>query len=62
MEAVKYFLSTVHRDKGVFTKSVAIHDTKDAAEQGFHNDFRLGLSARLKRATTFALGSMIPMS
>lgn len=39
MKEIKYFLSTIHRDKGAFTKGVAIHDTKDAAEQGFHNEF-----------------------
>ena len=39
MEEIKYFLSTVHRDKGVYTKGVTIHETKDSAEQGFHNEF-----------------------
>lgn len=39
MEEIKYFLSTVHRDKGIYTKGVAIHETKEAAERGFHNEF-----------------------
>lgn len=39
MEEIKYFLATAHRDNGVYTKGVAIHDTQDAAEQGFHNEF-----------------------
>lgn len=39
MEEIKYFLATAHRDSGVYTKGVAIHDTRDAAEQGFHNEF-----------------------
>lgn len=39
MEEIKYFLSTVHRDKGMYTKGVVVHATKDAAEQGFHNEF-----------------------
>lgn len=39
MEEIKYFLSTVHCNKGMYTKGVAVHETKDAAEQGFHNEF-----------------------
>ena len=39
MNEIKYFLSTIHRNDGVYTKGVAIHDTKDSAEQGFHNEF-----------------------
>lgn len=39
MEEIKYFLSTVHRANGIYTKGVAIHETKDSAEQGFHNEF-----------------------
>ena len=36
---LQYFVSTIHRDSGTFTKGIAIHDTKDAAEQAFHNEF-----------------------
>lgn len=36
---LKYLLATIHRDGGTFTKGIAIHDTRDAAEQGFHNEF-----------------------
>lgn len=36
---VVYFLATVHRKDGTYTKGIAIHNTKDAAEQGFHNEF-----------------------
>ena len=36
---LKYFVSTIHRSNGTFTKGIAVHDTKDAAEQAFHNEF-----------------------
>ena len=36
---IKYFTSTIHRINGTYTKGIAIHDTKDAAEQAFHNEF-----------------------
>lgn len=39
MDELKFFLSTVHRNNGAYTKGIAIHDTKDAAEQGYHNEF-----------------------
>ena len=39
MDELKYFLSTVHRAGGTFTKNVTIHDTRDAALQGMYNEF-----------------------
>lgn len=36
---LKYFVSTIHHDSGAYTKGIAIHDTRDAAEQAFHNEF-----------------------
>ncbi len=39
MNELKYFVSTIHRVNGTYTKGVAIHDTRDAAEQAFHNEF-----------------------
>ncbi len=39
MNEIKYFVSTIHRDSGTFTKGIAIHDTLNAAQQAFHNEF-----------------------
>jgi hypothetical protein len=36
---VFYQVATVHRVNGKFTKGIAIHETRDAAEQAFHNEF-----------------------
>lgn len=35
---IKYFVSTIHRDNGTYTKGVAIKDTPDEAQQAFHNE------------------------
>lgn len=39
MDNIKYFVATIHRVGDTYTKGIAIHDTKDAAEQAFHNEF-----------------------
>ncbi len=39
MDEIKYFCATVARVNGTFNKGIAIHDTRDAAEQAFHNQF-----------------------
>ena len=39
MEGIKYFVSTIHRENGAYTKNVTIHDTLDAAKQAFFNEF-----------------------
>lgn len=36
MEGIKYFLTQVKRNGGTITKGCAVHDTADAARQGFH--------------------------
>jgi hypothetical protein len=36
---IKYFVSTIHRDNGAYTKGVAIKVTPDEAQQAFHNEF-----------------------
>lgn len=33
---VKYFLAQAKRNNGTYTKGLAVHDTADAARQGFH--------------------------
>lgn len=33
---VKYFLAQAKRNNGAFTKGLVVHDTADAARQGFH--------------------------
>ena len=33
---VKYFLSQAKRKNGTFEKGLVVHDTADAARQGFH--------------------------
>lgn len=33
---VKYFLAQAKRTNGNFTKGLVVHDTADAARQGFH--------------------------
>lgn len=39
MEEVKFLLTNARRKNGVFDKGCVVHNTKDAAEQGFHNYF-----------------------
>ena len=39
MEELFYQVGTIHRDGGTYTKGIAIHETKDAAEQAFFNEF-----------------------
>lgn len=36
---IKYFVSTIHRNDGTYTKGIAIKDTPDEAQQAFHNEF-----------------------
>lgn len=33
---VKYFLHQAKRTNGTYSKGMVVHDTKDAAKQGFH--------------------------
>ena len=32
----KFFLVQIHRKNGVYTKGVVVHDSLDAARQGYH--------------------------
>lgn len=36
MNEIKYFLSQAKRKNGTFEKGLVVHDTADAARQGFH--------------------------
>ena len=36
MNEIKYFLSFFKRKNGTFEKGLVVHDTADAARQGFH--------------------------
>lgn len=36
---LKYLVATVHHDNGTFTKGIAVHNSRDDAEQAFHNEF-----------------------
>lgn len=36
---LQYFVSTIHRDNGTFTKGIQIFDNRDAAVLAMHNEF-----------------------
>ena len=36
---LQYFVSTIHRDGGTFTKGIQIFDNRDAAILAMHNEF-----------------------